>query len=104
MLIITFGALEQTGQNWGQLLDYWLKLKPQKIINIEPVYELYDQSLLIEYLGSFYHKERNYLTGYLPRLKELQKHNKISFLKYQSIPISGINSKGWNLIEYNPNK
>ena len=78
--------MEQTGQNWGQLLDYWLKLKPQKIINIEPVYELYDQSLLIEYLGSFYHKEKITLLVIYQDLRNFKNIIKYHFLNINPFP------------------
>jgi hypothetical protein len=79
--IYTFAALEQIGMDYECYLDFLLKKSPDICINIEPLHELYDTSNLVDYLALRYHKHRNYLYGYLSRLKELESENRIEILK-----------------------
>ena len=74
-IVITFGALEQTGDQWHKLVSYWIRSKPKLIINVEPISELYDSNSLIDHLGLLYHRKRKYLNGFLTFLKNLLTQN-----------------------------
>jgi len=79
--VFTFGALEQIGKNHGPFLDFLLKNCPELCINIEGLSELYEEDNLLDYLALKYHKRRQYLDGYLTRLRELEKEAKIEIIK-----------------------
>ena len=80
-VVYTFGALEQIGAKWNNFLNFLLEKKPRLIINIEPLEELYDQNLFFDFIAYKYHKKRNYLSGYLTKLRELEKSKLINILK-----------------------
>jgi hypothetical protein len=79
--VMTFGALEQLGQEHEQYLDFLLQRKPEICIDIAGIAELYDTNNLFDYLALRYHNRKNYLDGYLTRLKELELEGKIQILK-----------------------
>ena len=70
-VVYTFGALEQIGDRYGEFLEFLLRGKPALCINIECISEFYDEAELPDYLALRYHKVKNYLNGYLVRLREL---------------------------------
>lgn len=79
--VLTIGTLEQLGQNFKPFIKYLLINKPKICIHMETIYELYDQNNLMDYLAKKYLKKRNYLRGFLPYLKNLEKKKKIKILK-----------------------
>lgn len=79
--VLTFAALEQIGKNHEQFLFFLLEKSPKICINVEGLCELYDQNYLLDYLALKYHKHRNYLDGFLTRLRELEKEKKITIIK-----------------------
>ena len=70
--VFTIGALEQLGTNFEPFLQYLLEKQFRICINIETIYELYNQSSLFDYLAVRYLERRGYLQGYLVRLKQLE--------------------------------
>jgi hypothetical protein len=69
--VYTFGALEQIGDRHEQFLDFLLREKPAICVNVECISEFYDESKMPDYLALRYHKRKNYLDGYLTRLRQL---------------------------------
>lgn len=78
--VYTFGALEQVGRNHEAFLQFLLKGSPELCINVECISEFYNQDYLPDYLAFKYHNRRNYLDGYLTRLRELETAGKIQIL------------------------
>lgn len=68
--VLTCGALEQLGDNFGPFLVFLLGLRPAVCLHLEPFIELYDQDILYDYLAVMYHRRRNYLGCYLTMVKE----------------------------------
>ena len=101
-IVITFGALEQTGDQWHNLVSYWIRSKPKLIINIEPISELYDSNSLIDHLGLLYHRKRKYLNGFLTFLKNLHDSKLINSLKVKKGCVGGRYMNGWNIIIWKP--
>lgn len=81
--VLTFGALEQVGENHGPFLEFLLKNKPSICVNIECLHELYNSNNLLSYLAMQYHQKRNYLSGYLSKLQKLDQEKRIKILKLQ---------------------
>lgn len=81
--VFTIGAMEQLGKNFEPFLQFLLSKKPSICINIETIYELYDQHSLFDYCAAKYLEKREYLQGYLPRLRQLEIEDKIEILKVQ---------------------
>jgi len=78
--VYTFGALEQIGDRHGEFLEFLLREKPAICVNIECIAEFYDESSLSDYLALRYHKRKNYLDGYLTRLRELAACERIEII------------------------
>jgi hypothetical protein len=77
----TLGALEQVGPRHQPFLDFVLEKKPKICVNVECLHELYDQDCLTDYVALKYHKKRNYLDGYVTKLKELETQKKVEIIK-----------------------
>jgi len=78
--VFTIGVLEQLGTRFEPFLEFLLGKNPFVCINIETIYELYDQSSLFDYVAAKYLERRGYLKGYLARLRQLEKEGKIELL------------------------
>ncbi|OGV65308.1 MAG: hypothetical protein A2283_05845 [Lentisphaerae bacterium RIFOXYA12_FULL_48_11] len=80
--VLTFGALEQIGDNHGPFLEHILKNRPSICVNVECLHELYSPDNLLSYLALQYHQKRNYLSGYLTKLQGLEKDKRIKIIRY----------------------
>lgn len=80
-VVFTFGAMEQVGTQHEVFLQFLLRESPFLCINVECLLELYNPSYLTDYLACKYHERRNYLRGYLTRLRELESEGHIEILK-----------------------
>jgi len=100
--VITIGGLEQLGKDHKQFMQFLIKKKPKLCIHVEPLYELYDESNLVDYLAMKFHKQRNYLMEFLPYLKELERKNHIRILKTQRMYFGSLFHDGWSLTVWVP--
>lgn len=76
-VVLTFGALEQIGTRHAPFLDFLLANAPRRCVHAEVMEELYDDSNLLDALALRYHRQRNYLSGFLPRLRELEQEKRL---------------------------
>lgn len=101
--VYTIAALEQTGTNYKKFVSWLIKQKPSIVLHIEPIEELLDPNVLLDYLSIRYFRKRKYLKGYLTHLRKLEKQGKI---KIHTARRSGIGSKfvdGYSIIAWSPN-
>ena len=75
--VLTFGALEQVGGDFQPFLDFLLAAGPARCVHVEGLEELYDDSRLLDGLALRYHRQRNYLSGFLTRLRALEAEGRI---------------------------
>lgn len=68
--ILTCGALEQLGNDYGKFLDFLIDSKPDMCLHIEPFKELYDQNNDFDKLALEYHERRGYLGNFLTDLRK----------------------------------
>jgi hypothetical protein len=101
-VICTIASLEQTGTNYDKFLDYLLFYKPKLCIHIEPIAELLDINNLLDYLSIEYFKKRNYLSGFLTRLRQLEKEGKIEIIRAQRTYIGSLFIEGYSVIVWKP--
>lgn len=97
-IIYTVAALEQVGENFIKFVDYLMKNKPKLCIHIEPIGELLDDNNLMDYLSIKYFKKRNYLSGFLSYLRELEKEGKVTIHKAQRSYIGSLFIDGYSVI------
>lgn len=81
--VLTVHALEQVS-NWQPLLDKLIESKAL-CVHIEPFYELYDQYEQFDQLAIRYHKKREYFTGYLPKIVELELQKKTQIIRIERV-------------------
>lgn len=102
--VFTFGALEQVGKNHELFLEFLLEKSPELCINVEGLHELYDQDYLLDYLALKYHKRRNYLNGYLTRLRELEDEGKIKYINIHHQPFGNLYDDPHSYVIWRPEK
>lgn len=88
--VITIHSLEQLGEKYDKLLSFIIAARPDIVINYEPILEFYDEDNLLDYLALLYSSKRNYLSGYMTALRELEKQNKIEILQAYRPFLGGI--------------
>ncbi len=79
--VLTFGALEQTGEKYGAFLDMLIKKAPAVCVNIEGLQELYNPGVLTDYMALKYHIRRKYLSNYLTRLRKEDAAGRIRIIR-----------------------
>jgi hypothetical protein len=84
-LIITNGALEQTGIHYKKFVKYIIDNKVNIVINFEPLIELYNNNNLDDYVLKLYAEKRNYLKNYVNYLKNLENRKIIKILDIKRI-------------------
>ncbi len=98
---ITTHSMEQLGENYNKFLEFIVRKRPGICLHIEPIIELYDSKNLYDYLAMEYHKKRNYLSGFLPKLLEWQKDKKIEIQTLQRLNFGSLFHEGYTLIAWN---
>ena len=98
-IALTFGSMEQLGEKFGNLLDYFLTQKCKNFIHIEPIMELYNRDNEIDNLAFLYAKKRNYLIGFLPKLLNLQERGIIKIHCCNKMIGNGFHD-GWTFLRW----
>ncbi|MDD5633653.1 MAG: class I SAM-dependent methyltransferase [Candidatus Omnitrophica bacterium] len=88
--VLTVHALEQLGEDHGNLLSYLLTARPDIVVHYEPILEFYDQNNLLDYLAILYSKKRNYLSGFWTALCELERKGKIEIIRAKRPFLGGV--------------
>lgn len=96
---LTFGSLEQIGQKFDKLLEYFLLQDGVEFIHIEPFLECYERDSLFDQLGLLYSQKRGYLEGYLDRLRALNLDGVIEIKSTQKILGSAFHD-GWTMVTW----
>lgn len=100
--VLTMGAMEQVGDRFERLLDYFLRNSPSLCVHMEPTPEFYDTEKLTDYLAHKYHHKRGYLRGYFPRLQELEKQGRIEILKAKRLYFGSLLHEGFSYYVWRP--
>jgi len=101
-IIYTVASLEQVGDKWDKFVDYLLDQKPKLCVHIEPIAELLSQDNLLDYLSVQYFLKRNYLSGFLTGLRELEKQKKIRIFDARRTNIGSLFIEGYSLVIWKP--
>lgn len=100
--VITIGVLEQVGSRYEKFMDYLLKNRPELCINVEPLYEFYDEKNIFDYIAIKYHDAVGFLKQYLNELKKLERDNKLEILRIQRMHFGGLYTDGWSYVVWKP--
>lgn len=79
-VVYTSSSLEQLGSSSDEFTEYLLSKRPSLCVNVECLAEYYDADKLFDYVALKYHKSRNYLQGFLTRLKGLEKEGRVKII------------------------
>lgn len=79
--VCTITALEQVGGEFGPFLEFLVNARPQVVVHIEPIEEMYDTTTLFGYIGRAYHRKRRYLSGFLGELERLESAGRIRIVR-----------------------
>ena len=88
--ILAVNSLEQIGEKFEPFLQFVLSKKPAIFVHVDSFVEFYDENNLPDYLTLIHNRKRNYLSGYLTRLRELEKKGVIELVKVQHVPYGGL--------------
>jgi hypothetical protein len=99
----TVASLEQIGKHFKKYVNFLIKNEPKLVINIEPINELMDETLILNYLSIKYSQKKNYLEGYFSYLKYLEKKKFIKIIEvkkshFGSLYINGYSIVVWKII------
>lgn len=100
--VVTMCALEQVGAQFEPFLQFLLQKSPGLCLNLEPIYELYDENHLVDYLAMCFHKQRGYLSGYLTRLRQLEAEKRIEILKTHRTKFGSLFHEGYSFVVWRP--
>ena len=100
--VLTISALEQLGPRHQAFLHYLLEKRPHVCVHLEPLVELYDPASLVDALAIRYHTARGYLTGFLPRLRELESRRRIEILKVQRMRFGSLYHEAYSCVVWRP--
>jgi SAM-dependent methyltransferase len=99
--VLTSAALEQIGDRHGPLLDVLLAGAPSVCVHIEPLAELYGESLFDE-VARRYHVARNYLSGFVTRLRALEADGRVEILELRRTGLGSFFHEGYGVVAWRP--
>jgi SAM-dependent methyltransferase len=99
---LTICALEQVGPRHEEFLDFLLLKRPSICVHMEPILDLYDPDNLVDSLAIRFHNFRHYLTGFLPRLNQMQADGKIELLKVCRLGFGSLFHEGYSIVVWRP--
>ncbi len=102
--VMTVAALEQTGTDYRKFVNYLIRKNPEVVVHVEPIPELLDPSILLDYLSIRYMEKRRYLSGYLDYLKSLEKKGKIEIIEARRSGVGSFLIDGYSIIVWKPLK
>jgi len=79
--VFTIGAMEQLGTRFSNFVDFLISKETGICINVETIYEMYDQDSLFDLVAAKYLEKRNYLQGFYGHLKKMESKNKVRILE-----------------------
>lgn len=101
-LVFTIGSIEQLASRIEPFIKYLLKQKVSLCIHVEPLIELYDENILLDYLALKFLNKRGYTSNFLSYLKKLESDKIIEILKVKRLFFGNYLMEGYNYIIWRP--
>jgi SAM-dependent methyltransferase len=101
-LVFTHGALEQTGEQYGDFINCLLEQKPGLCVFVEPIVEWHNTTNIVEYLGVRFLQKRKYWSGFPNLLGRLAKQGKAQIVKLHRTGFGSLYLEGYNLLVWIP--
>ena len=99
---LSIGSFEQLGANFETFLQFAIRKAPAIFVQVECFLELCDQNNLSDFLAVKHNLQRNYLRGYLARLRELEAEGKIQIIKAHKVECCGLYYDGYSYVIWKP--
>lgn len=101
-VVMTFCALEQTGERFRGFIDWLLEQKPDLVMHMEPIFEFYDPTRLFDALAMRYHQHRHYLKGFYTYMNELVAAGRVEILKARRMGYGSLFHEGTSMLIWRP--
>jgi hypothetical protein len=101
-VVYTSAALEQTGHRFPAFIDWLRAQSPALCMHIEPIGEVLDQNNLLDYLSIRYFEKRNYLSGFVTFLRQLERDRLINIHLIQRTGIGSLFIDGYSVVVWSP--
>ena len=100
--VLTIGALEQTGTDYGAFMEYLLDASPKLCIHIEPIIEWYDENNLVDYAGVRFLQKRKYWSGFPKQLEELERKGQAEIVRSKRSYFGSLYVEGYSQLIWRP--
>lgn len=100
--VLTVGALEQTGTDYGSFLQYLLGSRPKLCVHVEPILEWYDENNLVDYAAIKFHQIRRYWQEFPNRLRALELEGKVEIIKTKRSFFGSLYLEGYSQLIWRP--
>ena len=100
--VLTVGALEQTGTDWGAFLEYLLANHPAVCVHVEPILDWYDPKNPVDATAIEYHRARKYWEGFPVHMWALAAHRTIEILEQKRSYFGSKYIEGYSLFVWRP--
>lgn len=101
-VVLTVGAMEQTGRLWRPMLNYLLKRKPKRVVHIEPILDWYDADNPVDQTAIEAHRARGFWEGYRDALLVLWAEGKIEVLHQERTGFGSLLIEGYSQLIWRP--
>ena len=101
-VVLTMGALEQTGKEFDVFFKFLLSKKPSSCFHLEPFYEFYNPHDLFDYLAIRSHEEKNFWIGFPGYIKDLEFQNKAVITKSHRVGFGSLVIEGYSQLFWQP--
>lgn len=100
--VLTVHSLEQLGPNHQGLLDRLIASRTRLCMHIEPIAEIYDETKLFDALALRYHRQRNYLDGWLTALRRRADAGDIEIVEQRRLQFGDRYHEAYTLLAWRP--
>lgn len=100
--VLTWGALEQVGDQFAPFLEWLRSRDPHIVVHVEPIVDWYDENSTIDELGIRYHEKRGYLKDFWPALRDLEEAGDIEILHARRIRFGSLFHEVYSFIVWRP--
>jgi hypothetical protein len=99
---LTVASMEQIGTGFEPFLDFLIRSQPSCVVHLEPIEELLPDTEPLANISRQYFKKRNYLSGYLSQLMELEKSQSIEIFSAERSGFGSFFIEGYSVIIWRP--
>ena len=101
-VVLTVGAMEQTGKIWRPMLDYLLAAKPKRVVHIEPIVEWYDHNNPVDQTAIEAHTARGFWSGYPTAIWDLERDGKVRVEHFERTGFGSLLIEGYSQLVWRP--